>query len=434
MFLVYLEMMRSSEDGMFKRLVAILVVGLCVNVACTSPAQGRSAVQSQRGTALATPSASATPGGLPSPTPQPPDTPTAVSGVDVAAIQLLSPKVGFATAFFGPPFGLLKTTDGGGTWRRLGTPASHIESIRFIDEDIGWLVGSIVREGTSLSCQQAAPVSVPACRGVVLRTQDGGRTWETLLSVPSDFVAGNPVRQLQAVDGQRAWVLVKVASGCDGYGCGELRGTIDGGRTWTKLGGANIIAIRFASAAQGWMASQEAGGPVAISSTSDGGRTWTNRFVTGARRLVDLDAASTSTAWVLTVDPLSCTGSSCLNYELLRTTDSGQSWHHLGNPKSGTGACTIGQLDGPFFASPQRGWLPINRGAGGAVVEAGHLATEDGGLTWSCAATPANTVLASPADPQHWWITAWGAHGTVASIYSTSDGGAHFELLRLDVP
>ena len=383
---------------------------------------------SERSTAVVTTTSSPTVPASPPPpgaTPAspPPPSPTTTPSPELAAIQLLTARVGFVSGY--NTSGLAKTTDGGATWQHLPIPRTQVQSIRFIDQTVGWVVGFKSRDVPSYSCQQAAPVAVSRCQGVVLNTRDGGATWAESLSIPTDGIMGNPIRQLQAVRGNQAWALVNVGSGCDGYGCAELRGTLDSGRTWVKLAGENIIAMRFATAMAGWIVTEGNTGPVVVSGTSDGGRTWVKQLSVPSRAFVGFDAAAASSAWLMTRDPSSCTSSNCSSDHIYRTENSGQSWEELDNPKVNAGDCSFGVLAGPLFASPTRGWLTLSNSAGGVRVRGGLISTFDGGRTWECSTEPSNVRLITAADPLHLWIGAGGS-GTVAALYSTSDSGVHW--------
>jgi hypothetical protein len=60
-----------------------------------------------------------------------------------------------------------------------------------------------------------------------------------------------------------------------------------------------------------------------------------------------------------------------------------------------------GQLHSPLFASPVRGWLVENTGAGGAMASTGFPQSDDGGVTWRCHSAPTQTDVISAADPAH---------------------------------
>ncbi len=367
----------------------------------------------------------------------PPSTPTAsrpgTAVLSLSAIQRLDPRVGYIAGWTGTGVGLAKTGDAGTTWQRITVPASHLSALRFIDERVGWAGGFALRDVPQIGCAQAAPAGATRCRGVVLRTDDGGRTWQEVLSIPTDGVAGEPIRQLQAVDGQRAWVLT-LAPPCSPGGCpSEVRRTTDGGRTWTTILHGGIVAIRFASAYRGWAALEDSRGDVEVRSTSDGGTTWAHGLRRGVNSFAMLDAATTQRAWLMTRDGSRCTSSNCLTYELFRTDDGGVTWSSLGNPKdSARAGCGAGYLTGPFFASPVLGWLTLSLGAGGVDVgPGGLLRTEDGGRTWTCSSVPPNTSLASAADPLHVWVTTDNRATQATTLYGSEDGGRTWHALDL---
>jgi photosystem II stability/assembly factor-like uncharacterized protein len=306
---------------------------------------------------------------------------------------------------------LAKTSDGGATWQRIVIPADRITALRFIDERVGW-AGGFVGDRDA----------------VVLRTEDGGRTWQAILHPGSD--PGYPAGRLQAVDGQRAWAVT--TEPCPSVCPRALQRTTDGGKTWTTLLRGDIATIRFASASRGWVGLLDPTGSVEIKVTSDGGTTWTNGFRATASGFVTLDAATTQRAWFMTRDGAYCTSSNCDRYELFRTDDGGVTWSSLGNPKNSTARCSGGHLNGPLFASTERGWLALNLGAGGAQVgPGGLLRTEDGGKTWRCATTPPNTYLVSAADPLHVWVTSQERGTNLTTLYASDDGGRTWRALDL---
>jgi len=366
------------------------------------------------------------------PTPTP--TPTDTSTIQLSAIQRLNPRLGYIAGWTGTGLGLAKTSDGGLTWHRLQIPASHLTALRFIDEGVGWAAGFANRSAPQIACQQAAPVDSQPCKGLVLRTQDGGQTWQTVLAIPTDGIIGEPIRQIQAVDGQRAWALTLDQAPCTFPCLSFLQRTTDGGRTWTTLLHGQIAAMRFASASRGWVALDDTPSPgtVEVRETSDGGTTWQTRLHTATGNAMELDAATISTAWLLTRDGAYCTSSGCQRYALLRTDNGGLTWSNLGNPQAFTANCSGGLLGGPLFASPGRGWLALGLGAGGADVgPGGILKSEDGGRTWRCAITPPNTGLISAADPLHAWVDSENRETQSSALYTTEDAGATWHSLDL---
>jgi photosystem II stability/assembly factor-like uncharacterized protein len=344
-------------------------------------------------------------------------------------------RTGFVAGWTGTGVGLARTLDAGVTWQRIVVPTARISALRFVDANIGWAGGFIPRDVPQVACAQAPPAESTPCYGVVLRTVDGGRTWQRTLSIVDDGVNGEPVVQIEAIDGGVAWALTlactsmtspNVALNCPT----DLRRTIDGGQTWTTQITGNIVAMRFATARHGWIATVDPNATFDVRFTNDGGVTWSSGMQTSSG-IIGLDAASTQTAWAMTRDGGYCTSSTCTKYDLFRTLDGGSTWTNLGNPKPSTGNCAIGAIYGPLFASPTRGWLALNLGAGGVAAPGGLLQTEDGGKTWRCTNTPPNTYLVSAADPEHIWVTS-NQRGTEATtIYSSDDAGTTWHALDL---
>jgi photosystem II stability/assembly factor-like uncharacterized protein len=347
----------------------------------------------------------------------------------LSAIQRLNQRVGYIAGWTGTGLTLAKTSDDGTTWERLPIPVSRLTALRFIDERVGWAGGFANRDVPQVACQQAAPAGAQPCKGVVLHTEDGGRTWQTVLAIPTDGVVGEPIQQIQAVDGQRAWALTLDQMPCQFPCLSYLQRTTDSGRTWTTQLHGQIAAIRFASASRGWAAldNTPTPGTVEVLETSDGGTTWVSGLRTATGNVHGLDAATIDTAWLLTRDGAYCSSSGCSNYALFRTDNGGRNWSSLGNPKD-FATCSGGHLAGPLFASIGRGWLGLNHGAGGANVgPGGILQSENGGRTWRCAMTPPMTSLVSAADPAH----IWAAGNDSTALYTTEDAGATWQRVKL---
>lgn len=341
-------------------------------------------------------------------------TPSTAQPLTVSALQRLNGRVGFIAARTGTGVRLEKTSDNGATWERLSVPADYLVGLRFVDEQVGWVAG------------------VAGDRDVVLRTQDGGRSWQTVLTVDTGFNGANPVGAIQAVDGLRAWALTLEPASCPTQCRYDLQRTTDGGKTWTLLE-RNVTAMRFASANRGWVALGDAYAQgIALQQTSDGGATWTTVLRPTTGNILSLDAATIDEAWVLTRDGAYCSASNCDRYTLYRTDDGARTWSNLGNPKDFTRNCSGGHLAGPLFASPSRGWFGIDLGAGGANVgPGGMLTSNDGGWTWRCATTPPNVTVVSAADPVHVWAASHDRISQTTTLYTTEDGGATWRALSL---
>lgn len=117
-----------------------------------------------------------------------------------------------------PSFRMVRTTDGGSTWKSADIKASSLEGLKniiaapsrlwFSDSRHGWLQWK-VKTSSAFSVAR------------LLSTEDGGDTWMELPIPPS---AG----EFQFSDAQHGWIVGGAASN-------ELWGTHDGGHTWSKV-------------------------------------------------------------------------------------------------------------------------------------------------------------------------------------------------------
>lgn len=172
----------------------------------------------------------------------------------------------------GPAY-VIKTTDGGVTWQATNLPSSLAGSlidVHFFDGLRGLAVG-----GTNATDAGG--------RAVVLGTEDGGATWERRF-VSED--TGN--------DAEWGWKISfptpdigYISVEYDGSGStGKVLKTTDGGQTWEEIavpGGQSMQGIGFLTPTRGWTS-----GRGAVTTTANGGDTWgsssqldgsVNRFV-----------------------------------------------------------------------------------------------------------------------------------------------------------
>lgn len=113
-----------------------------------------------------------------------------------------SPSTGFAGGFGA----ILKTRDGGRTWKVAHeAQGGVIRGVFFLDERTGWAVGH---------------------SGLTLHTRDGGETWDTLPAFTR-----NRLRSVFFLDARQGWI-VGDASEADP---GVLFETHDGGAAWSRV-------------------------------------------------------------------------------------------------------------------------------------------------------------------------------------------------------
>jgi photosystem II stability/assembly factor-like uncharacterized protein len=196
-------------------------------------------------------------------------------------VDLKLARVTFADADHGWAFGeagaLFATADGGETWTRQRVPTRHLLlGATFLDAQRGWVVGAGAtllyttddgvswREGvfvapTSQPAMQAASLSslrvnavsfadarrgwAVGAGGVVLSTNDGGRTWRVQMSgTESDLF------DVKFFDEREGWAV-----GADGTAIH----TADGGATWRaeQTGTPHALErLSFVGRARGWAA------------------------------------------------------------------------------------------------------------------------------------------------------------------------------------
>ncbi|MGL4513871.1 MAG: YCF48-related protein [Lacipirellulaceae bacterium] len=192
---------------------------------------------------------------------------------------------------------VLRTEDGGETWRRAETPVScALHAVSFVDRQRGWVVGGETRPYTHVTA------------AVVLRTDDGGETWERVQHGPlpkltaakffdrqHGVAAGvgsalAPAGVFETRDGGRSWRTfpageMRAWSGGDFVvdAAGEAQGIVVGPRgAVARLGGREVTpadapgelrghhAVRWIDPQRAWLVGD--GG--LVRATLDGGRTW----------------------------------------------------------------------------------------------------------------------------------------------------------------
>ena len=194
-----------------------------------------------------------------------------VPGGTLYEVKFPAPGIGFAAGVGGT---LLKTADGGVTWKVLKTGTKEkLWAVHFLDARTGFIGGG------DTPWQNDGKRS-----GVIRRTADGGKTWRTV------YQGKNRISDFSFVDARTGYA--------GGVG-GELLRTVDGGVTWRTVGRtplkAIVNAVTFTTEKCGLIVG--AGGTAYV--TRDGGETWPTRIpVTKGSFLEDLAAASGGGFWV----------------------------------------------------------------------------------------------------------------------------------------
>ncbi|HZI86640.1 MAG TPA: YCF48-related protein [Pyrinomonadaceae bacterium] len=212
---------------------------------------------------------------------------------------------------------ILRTLDGGKTWREMPTdvraepdrnkrPALH--SISLCGDQTGWSVGE----------------------NLILHTKDGGESWQT----QRDNVTDGRLFSVACVSAQRAWAV--------GTG-GLLLRTVDGGATWTTHESHtkdDLMRVRFAGEV-GWIVGGADGRGVVLR-TIGSGESWQVQKLQVEAGLFDIFQVGDS-AWI-----------SGEKGTILRSRDRGQSWLPEKTP-------TNENITSLFFISPNHGWAGADR-------------------------------------------------------------------------
>jgi photosystem II stability/assembly factor-like uncharacterized protein len=262
--------------------------------------------------------------------------------------------------------------DSGWAAARRGLAGKDLNTVYFVDSKRGWAGGD---------------------DGLILRTEDGGRTWTR-----QAIEAAAAVNDIYFRDKEDGYVL----SG------NRIYGTADGGRTWREssrfmpasFGGAvpELYSVRFTSKKKGWIVGSVSRRDNVVDSlvlyTNDGGASWVRQRVPTKEELIHLDFASEKRGWIV--------GASGV---VLHTPDGGQTWK---TQASKTNA-TLYHVD---FRNERAGWAVGERGT--------ILRTSDGGENWSATPPPIRSTLLSVqfVNDEEGWIVGRGG-----VILRSEDGG-----------
>jgi hypothetical protein len=143
--------------------------------------------------------------------------------------------------------------------------------------------------------------------GAVMRTGDGGTTWEYNELVLPECTQFCDVHGVDVVDANLIWAGTDVAF---------VYVSTDGGRNWTRVSDPGPAAltlpyVSFLDAKQGWV-----GYPAEVFTTRDSGNSWTKLVLPdGAQKVAAIDLSSSSIGYILD-------GAG----RLYKTADGGRTW------------------------------------------------------------------------------------------------------------
>jgi photosystem II stability/assembly factor-like uncharacterized protein len=345
-----------------------------------------------------------------------PSAPGGTSQPPLAAIQFADANHGWAAG----ANRIMATSDGGHSWTRQYSGPAALRQVDFTDASHGWAVGP----------------------GTLLRTTDGGATW-TALSEPAaavdgvSFVPHGNGYALAASTASGTGAAPVLAGTTGTYSGGTLLRTTDGGTTWQPLRGtpADPQSACFTSAANGYL-----GTPGRIWRTSDGGQSWSPAFTEpptakGFSHQLDtpeLQCAGPAGAWVLFVG----TGAAMMHSPYLAySTQDGRTWHGVLEETMLESAIRPsvhlpdgpGSEPGPFSAiSPSAaafvGSTPPANGWGAAPLA---LASNDGGTLKNAGDVAAinEPFAAAFRTPTQGWVVGENLQTKTFAIEATTNAG-----------
>jgi len=184
-----------------------------------------------------------------------------ISPYDLLSVSFIDAQNGWAVGDISPQGGpVLKTTDGGATWQTVAGITEVFSAIQFVTPTRGYMAGYA---------------------GRIERSDDGGKTWQT----ERYEHAGEVLNSLYFVDSEHGF-----AAGGPGLFCR----TINGGATWETIDTKRVEdfwAVRFQTPEHGWIVGEDG----LILETTDGGRTWTQKKSGTTKALLGLAFTSTGT-------------------------------------------------------------------------------------------------------------------------------------------
>ncbi len=253
---------------------------------------------------------------------------------------------------------VLLSEDDGATWRQVITPnRATLTSVFFADRQHGWAAGH---------------------DAVILRTSDGGESWDRVMYAPEDE---RPFLDIWFRDAQHGYAV-------GAYGL--FMETSDGGASWTDVSFApqELEAVVDTLSDQG-------------ADEATDGDAWYDDDAGADYHLNALAQAPDGTLYVAAEAGF-----------VYRSNDGGESWFNISSPYSGS-----------FF-----GALPVGDDGLLIVGLRGHMfLTRDSGQSWQTIALPTEATLNNATRLSNGTIIVTGMDGTVLI---SNDNAASFDLVQ----
>lgn len=327
---------------------------------------------------------------------------------DLPVIDFVDTQTGFAMKEMGDAtLRLLTTADGGAHWQERKVSGEYVRSLDFVNAQTGYvLIEEQCSESGKLQCKQIR----------LLKTRDGGRTWNTVWQAVSkeDRSRANPVlHRLSFVDENNGAMLVN----------GSLYITEDGGVHFkaASFGVKDFKALSasFPKAGIGYVIGTvgKNEGKLAVLKTANGGRTWSKQLDLPGKdsplSAFQIQFANENAGWLLTND----TG--MMNGDVYRTLDGGKHWSYMSTQRTGRP-----YVDGIQLIDGNTGMVSLHPGAG--PIEGGIWLTRDGGRTFTGVGTVTAVNQLQMLSAKEAWAAVDGMNGSDVLIHS-QDGGISWQ-------
>ena len=329
---------------------------------------------------------------------------------------------------------ILATTDGGRTWTRQYAGPAALGQLDFVNTADGWAVGTRALLRTTDGGASWTALSGPRLHG------------QCLSASSVHFVSPVLGYAVTGSTGTGSTGAGSTGAGSTGAAAGQLLRTTDGGASWQPVTGApaGALAVCFSTARDGYL-----GAPGRIWRTTDAGAAWSQAFTEPPASAADqaaggqapartagdtpeLGCAAHGAAWVLFLG----SGTAMMHAPYLAyATQDGTSWHGVLEepmlesairPKLHLPAGP-GSEPGPFSvispgAAAFVGYTPPANGWGAAPLV---VATNGGAVLRSAGDIPAiNEPLAAAfLTPAQGWVVGENLKAHTFSIEATTDAG-----------
>lgn len=320
------------------------------------------------------------------------------------SIFFIDDLVGYVVGHVGRIF---RTSDGGNNWEQVGRAATYadLKAIEMVNENIGWSVGV---------SDWAIGIN-----GTILKTDNGGQTWiaqnfskSKLFGLINSTINFN---SLAVSSETNIW-----AAGNKQISTDRTQGLItyshDDGQTWQSIifsDNDGFLDIDFVTNSTGWALAWKNYNRI-LYKTTDGGQNWTVVWNDTSNSMANkIEFVSENTGWI----------SSLTNDTLWKTVNGGAEWtiQLIGFPYG------VGDI---YFVNEQKGWVvggyeifgPYPLGGEGYILK-----TNDGGSYWFQQKRIMKDMFIGIDFYDNLHGTAVGYNGT---IYRTEDGGTNWNAQK----